>query len=103
MLITKLETIYGAYEKRHTTTSPGIRLFTKRLSGNRRDPAGNKKTSLENGEDVLFPRFGKFAVKDKSSRRCRNPSTGEDMHLDAHQVVAFKCSGRLREKISRDG
>ena len=62
-----------------------------------------KKTSLENGEDVLFPRFGKFAVKDKSSRRCRNPSTGEDMHLDARQVVAFKCSGRLREKISRDG
>ncbi len=61
------------------------------------------KSSLENGEDVLFSRFGKFAVKDKSSRRGRNPSTGEDMHLDARRVVAFKCSGRLREKINRDG
>ena len=58
------------------------------------------KSSLENGEDVLVSGFGKFSVKDKASRRGRNPSTGEDMHLDARRVVAFKCSGRLREKIN---
>ena len=58
------------------------------------------KSSLENGEDVLFSGFGKFAVKDKAPRRGRNPATGEDMYLDARKVVAFKCSGRLREKIN---
>ena len=61
------------------------------------------KSSLENGEDVLVSGFGKFVVKDKAPRRGRNPSTGEDMHLDARQVVAFKCSGRLREKINGGG
>jgi len=61
------------------------------------------KSSLENGEDVLVSGFGKFVVKDKASRRGRNPSTGEDMHLDARRVVAFKCSGRLREKINGGG
>jgi len=49
---------------------------------------------------VLVSGFGKFVVKDKAPRRGRNPSTGEDMHLDARKVVAFKCSGRLREKIN---
>ncbi len=61
------------------------------------------KSSLENGEDVLVSGFGKFSIKEKSPRRGRNPSTGEDMHLDARRVVAFKCSGRLREKINGGG
>ena len=61
------------------------------------------KSGLENGEDVLVSSFGKFCVKDKAPRRGRNPSTGEDMHLDARRVVAFKCSGRLRDKINGCG
>ena len=58
------------------------------------------KSSLENGEDVLVSSFGKFCVKGKAPRRGRNPATGEDLRLDARRVVAFKCSGRLREKIN---
>ena len=58
------------------------------------------KSSLENEEDVLVSGFGKFSVKEKSPRRGRNPSTGEVLHLDARRVVAFKCSGRFREKIN---
>ena len=57
-------------------------------------------SSLENGEDVLVSGFGKFAIKEKSPRRGRNPATGEDLLLDARRVVSFKCSGRLREKIN---
>ena len=37
------------------------------------------KRSLESGEDVLIFGFGKFYVKEKAERRCRNPATGEDM------------------------
>ncbi len=58
------------------------------------------KSSLENEEDVLVSGFGKFYIKEKSPRRGRNPATGADMLLDARRVVAFKCSGRLREKIN---
>lgn len=58
------------------------------------------KRSLENDEDVLVSGFGKFCIKDKSTRRGRNPATGDDLILDARKVVTFKCSGKLRERIN---
>jgi integration host factor subunit alpha len=58
------------------------------------------KKSLESGEDVLVSGFGKFCVKKKSTRRGRNPATGEDLLLDERNVVTFKCSGKLREEIN---
>ena len=59
------------------------------------------KKTLETGEDVLISGFGKFCVKEKAERRGRNPATGEDMILTPRKVVTFKCSGRLREKITK--
>jgi len=61
------------------------------------------KKTLENGEDVLITRFGKFFVKEKRKRRGRNPQTGEDLMLGARRVVGFKCSGRLRERMNGEG
>jgi integration host factor subunit alpha len=61
------------------------------------------KKSLESGDDVLVSGFGKFSVKTKAPRRGRNPSTGEDLTLDARRVVMFKCSGILRNKINGAG
>lgn len=58
------------------------------------------KTKLAAGEDVLISGFGKFCVKTKRERRGRNPATGEDLMLEARQVVTFKCSGQLRDKIN---
>lgn len=59
------------------------------------------KESLEKGDDVLISGFGKFCVKEKNERRGRNPATGEDLMLRGRQVVTFKCSGKLREKINK--
>jgi integration host factor subunit alpha len=59
------------------------------------------KQSLENGDDVLISRFGKFCVRAKHQRRGRNPQTGEPVMLDSRKVVTFKCSGVLRDKINR--
>jgi integration host factor subunit alpha len=61
------------------------------------------KSTLASGEDVMVSGFGKFQVKDKASRKGRNPATGETLILDAHRVVTFKCSQKLREKINRGG
>ena len=59
------------------------------------------KQSLENGQDVLISGFGKFCVKKK--RRGRNPASGEEIILAPRKVVAFQCSGKLREKLDRKG
>ena len=58
------------------------------------------KKTLEPGEDVLITGFGKFSVKHKTERRGRNPATGEDLMIAPRKVVTFKCSGKLRDKIS---
>jgi integration host factor subunit alpha len=58
------------------------------------------KRTLEKGEDVLISGFGKFCVKKKNQRRGRNPATGEDLMLRERQVITFKCSGKLRQKIN---
>jgi len=58
------------------------------------------KSTLESGEDVLVSGFGKFCVNEKKARKGRNPSTGEDMMLEARRVVTFKCSGKLRDRIN---
>jgi integration host factor subunit alpha len=60
------------------------------------------KNHLENGEDVLLSRFGKFNVKDKSSRKGRNPQSGEPLMLEARKVITFKASGILREKVNNN-
>jgi integration host factor subunit alpha len=58
------------------------------------------KSTLERGEDVLISGFGKFCIKNKKERRGRNPATGDDMMLSQRQVVTFRCSHLLREKIN---
>ena len=61
------------------------------------------KDTLASGDDVLISGFGKFCVRDKSERRGRNPSTGDDMMLPARRVVTFKCSGKLRDRCNGGG
>jgi integration host factor subunit alpha len=59
------------------------------------------KSNLENGNDVLLSDFGKFNIKDKSSRKGRNPYTGETMMLEPRRVVTFKPSGKLRSRVNK--
>ena len=58
------------------------------------------KNSLAGGDDVLISGFGKFNVRQKATRRGRNPATGEDMTLEPRKVVTFKCSALLKEKLN---
>ena len=60
------------------------------------------KSELEQGEDVLISGFGKFCVKQKAERKGRNPATNTAMMLKPRKVVTFKCSGKLRDKISTE-
>jgi integration host factor subunit alpha len=58
------------------------------------------KSALCSGEPVLISGFGKFEIKDKKSRKGRNPQTGNDLMLDGRRVITFKCSAALRKKIN---
>jgi integration host factor subunit alpha len=59
------------------------------------------KSTIESGEDVLISGFGKFCVNEKSKRKGRNPSTGEDLMLPARKTVTFKCSGKLKQQMNK--
>ena len=58
------------------------------------------KDTLIGGSDLLLSGFGKFNVREKSSRKGRNPQTGEDLILESRRVVTFKPSGILRTKVN---
>ena len=47
------------------------------------------KDSLEQGKAVKISGFGKFELRDKTSRPGRNPKTGEDIPITARRVVTF--------------
>ena len=49
---------------------------------------------------MMVSNFGKFYVKEKAERKGRNPATGEDMILAPRRFVTFRCSGKLKNKIS---
>jgi len=61
------------------------------------------KKTLENGEDVMISRFGKFSIREKNERRGRNPKTGERIILGSRRVVSFRCSQKMKDKLNGKG
>jgi integration host factor subunit alpha len=57
------------------------------------------KGSLEHGEQVKISGFGKFELRDKSSRPGRNPKTGEEIPITARRVVTFKSGQKLKSRV----
>lgn len=61
------------------------------------------KQSLIEGESVKISGFGTFNVRQKMSRKGRNPKTGEELEITPRRVITFKISNNLKsdlEKIS---
>ncbi len=58
------------------------------------------KTTLQKGEPIVIPNFGKFTVRSKAARPGRNPSTSEAMIITARRVVTFHASSHLKEVIA---
>ena len=46
------------------------------------------KSSLEQGKPVKISGFGKFELRDKTSRPGRNPKTGEEIPITAKELFA---------------
>ncbi|MDY0390641.1 integration host factor subunit alpha [Desulfobulbus oligotrophicus] len=59
------------------------------------------KKTLTAGESIKLVQFGTLTVRDKSPRRGRNPRTGESMTITKRQMVSFRPSKRLRERLNK--
>jgi integration host factor subunit alpha len=58
------------------------------------------KSTLEGGEKIKIAGFGNFEVKEKSTRRGRNPQTGATIEIPARRVLTFKPSQVLKQSIN---
>ncbi len=61
------------------------------------------KETLENGEKIKISGFGNFVVRQKRSRKGRNPQTGEELVISGRRVVTFKPSNVLRKGLNKAG
>jgi integration host factor subunit alpha len=57
------------------------------------------KESLEKGVEVKLSGFGKFELRDKTSRPGRNPKTGEEVAITARRVVTFRAGQKLKARV----
>jgi len=58
------------------------------------------KSTLEDGEKIKIAGFGNFVVKDKATRRGRNPQTGEEIEISSRKILTFKPSQVLKASIN---
>ena len=92
MTLTKSDIVQEVYKNNDLTKAEATEAVESFLS--------LSKATLIKGSDLLLSGFGKFNVREKNSRRGRNPQTGEDLTLDARRVVTFKASGILRNRVN---
>lgn len=55
--------------------------------------------TLQKGDTVDLPGFGKFAVKTRDARTGINPLTKEKIEIPATKVPAFKASKALKDAV----
>lgn len=57
-------------------------------------------SSLVNGDKVSIAGFGSFEITDRAARECKNPRTGEPVHVDASKAPKFKASKTLKDAVN---
>ncbi len=58
------------------------------------------KDNLERGDKIKIAGFGNFVVKDKATRRGRNPQTGDEIEISSRKILTFKPSQVLKAAIN---
>lgn len=60
---------------------------------------GHVADALTRGESVKISSFGTFSVRSKNARMGRNPKTGEEVPIDPRQVLTFRPSHLMKERV----
>ena len=58
--------------------------------------------ALKEGDKVTLVGFGTFEVRERPARKGRNPQTGEEITLDAHDVLAFRISRKFKAAMNSE-
>ena len=55
--------------------------------------------TLKDGDRVQLSGFGTFEVRERAERKGRNPSTGEEITIEASKSPAFKAGKRFKDAL----
>ena len=58
------------------------------------------KNTLASGEKVAIAGFGTFEVTERAARECKNPRTGEPVHVEASKAPKFKASKNFKDVVN---
>lgn len=58
--------------------------------------------AMEKGERVTISGFGSFKVVERAAQKGRNPQTGDNIIIPAHNVVKFKPGKILCKRVAID-
>ena len=58
--------------------------------------------TLNKGEKIELRGFGSFRVRERNSRKGRNPKTGDSVAIPAKRVAYFKPGKELKELINQN-
>jgi len=90
--MTKIDIIQNVYEKLGFSKKDSARIVESVFD--------IIKESLGRGEKIKISGFGNFVVKEKKSRRGRNPQTGDEISISERSVLTFKSSQVLRKALN---
>lgn len=57
-------------------------------------------TALAKGDQITLVGFGNFGVKERASRKGRNPLTGEALEIKGGRVPTFKAFKSLKDAVA---
>ena len=58
--------------------------------------------ALCHNKAVEIRSFGRFSVKTRKSRTCRNPRTGSKIEVASKQAIRWKCSKSLLNRLNKN-
>ena len=58
------------------------------------------KNTLASGEKVAIAGFGSFEVAERAARECKNPRTGEPVHVAASKAPKFKAGKAFKDAVN---
>ena len=89
--MTKADIVQQVYEKLGTSKKESGQVVESVFS--------IVKETLENGENVKVSGFGNFIVRNKNSRKGRNPQKGEEIYIAESKVPKFVAGKALKEAV----
>ena len=88
------ELIYMIADKAELTKAAAERALSAFIDG--------LTGSLKKGDPVVLVNFGTWTVKKRAARKGRNPLTGEEITINAANVVGFKAGKALKDAVKED-